>query len=354
MNIQNIDPNMLADSNISCEMDWADARDRERMSLFGLYKPYEIERYCRMDPAVAATVSPSVEHANYYTAGGRICFVTDARKIALHAILGKASVMFNMPWSGSACFSLYVDDVFCGVFRQKPGEKQTLYELPAGAGIQLPEGDKHVTVYFPCYASVDSVEIGVNHGAYMKPDCPFVAQKPILYYGSSITQGGCCSHAGLTYQDFICRKNGVDYINLGFSGSAKGEPEMAAYLGGLPCSVFVCDFDHNCVTAEELKAVHEPLYKQFRQQQPDTPIIFISRPDFDQRQDENERCRAVIIETFERARGAGDQNVYFLDGETIFGEEMRDACTVDMTHPNDLGFYRFYQALYPFIKRILG
>ena len=43
-----------------------------------------------------------------------------------------------------------------------------------------------------------------------------------------------------------------------------------------------------------------------------------------------------------------------IDGETLFQEDDRDACTVDGCHPNDLGFYRMYQTVRPVMKQALG
>ena len=175
---------------------------------------------------------------------------------------------------------------------------------------------------------------------------------PILYYGSSITQGACATRPGMMYQNYICRDTLVDYINLGFSGSAKGEPAMREYLATIDCSIFVCDWDHNLNDPVKLAAAHYPLYRTFRDAHPDTPIILISRPDFDTH-NVAAANRQVIIDTYEKARAEGDQNIYFIDGETIFGDQHRDECTVDRTHPTDLGFYRFYQTLVPKILKLL-
>ena len=64
--------------------------------------------------------------------------------------------------------------------------------------------------------------------------------------------------------------------------------------------------------------------------------------------------RDVIRTTYENAVKAGDQNVWFIPGELLFGTEDRDACTVDGTHPNDLGFYRMYRTVLPVLKEALA
>ena len=62
--------------------------------------------------------------------------------------------------------------------------------------------------------------------------------------------------------------------------------------------------------------------------------------------------REVVFESYNRALGQGDKNIYFLDGKTVFGEKDREICTVEGIHPNDLGFYRIAQAVYKLYGKI--
>ena len=163
----------------------------------------------------------------------------------------------------------------------------------------------------------------------------------------------------------------MDFINLGFSGSAKAEDAMVDYLASVECSLFVCDYDHNAPNAEFLRQTHERLYNRYRAVKKDTPILFLSKGDlfqagrgklstagkaFQIEEEEDMKNsidrRRVIIETYEKAKAAGDNNVYFLDGELLFGKEDWDNCTVDGCHPNDLGFYRMAKVIYEKMKEI--
>ena len=84
--------------------------------------------------------------------------------------------------------------------------------------------------------------------------------KPVLYYGSSITQGGCCSRPGNTYQAVVSRRLNIDFVNLGFSGNARGERAMAEYVAAQPMSAFAFDYDHNAPSVEHLKNTHYDFY----------------------------------------------------------------------------------------------
>lgn len=117
--------------------------------------------------------------------------------------------------------------------------------------------------------------------------------------------------------------------------------------------VLVYDYDHNAPSPDYLAETHERLYNTFRSKQPLTPIIMISKPDFDSANGVDRRRRAIIMETYLNALKRQDENVYFIDGETLFGLENRDCCTVDGCHPNDLGFERMATAIGRVLEKIL-
>ena len=177
----------------------------------------------------------------------------------------------------------------------------------------------------PLYDPVEEVYIGLAAGADLEAPEPYKYEKPVLYYGSSITQGGCASRPGNAYQAMISRKLDGDFLNLGFS---------------LDPFVFVSDYDHNAPNADYLEATHYNLYETFRRAHPDTPSILVSKPDFTRGAEQDERRLAIIRESYEKALANGDRHVYFIDGSHIFDGEFSDSCTVDGCHPNDLGFYR--------------
>ena len=210
----------------------------------------------------------------------------------------------------------------------------------------------HYTINFPLYNDVDELLIGIKEGSTLSEGLPYVDAAPMIFYGSSITQGGCASRPGLAYEATICRKLNRNYLNMGFSGSAKGEPRLAEYLATLPMSIFVCDYDYNAPTAEHLEATHYPFYEIIRRKNPTVPYLMISRHT-SHRSENADRRRAVIRASYERAKANGDENVYFLDGDSFFPDEWRDSCTVDTVHPNDLGFYFMAKGIGDAIAEIL-
>ena len=155
----------------------------------------------------------------------------------------------------------------------------------------------------------------------------------------------------MTYQAILERSLDCNYINLGFSGNAKGEPAIVDYIASLDMSVFVCDYDHNAPTLEHLKATHEPLYRAVREKHPTLPIIFVTRPSV--REEANRLKRLEIIkETYDKAVAEGDKNVYFLDASKFFGFDSNEH-TVDGCHPTDLGFYLMAKGMEETIREAL-
>jgi len=217
----------------------------------------------------------------------------------------------------------------------------------------LPGGLRHYVLYLPLYNGLNELLLGFRPDAQLLPGRTPRREKPIVFYGSSITQGGCASKAGSCYTTILARRLDAAQVNLGFSGNGKGEANMAEYIASIPMTAFVLDYDHNAPTVEHLAATHEPFYRIVRETQPDLPIILVSMCDFDGKPLTAPPRREVIRQTYANAVAAGDKHVYFVDGETLFGRTDRDMCTVDGTHPNDLGFLRMADALEPLLRSVI-
>ena len=318
--------------------------------LYGVYFDAETNRFQRMPTKIAENVNENVKILHSNTAGGRLRFSTDSKTITLQVTWTELSLCNRMPHSGNSGFVIQEEtegeprefSLFCPDFENHKG-------FTASAGLKGGKLRNYV-LWFPSYNDVSSLTISLDADAQVAGGLPHRPQLPILYYGSSITQGGCASRPDNCYQGHIYRWSNVDFVNLGFSAGALGEQTMAEYVASIPCSIFVCDYDHNAPTAAHLEKTHYDFYKTYREKNPTTPIIFMTSPDFAFR--DTRRIQAIFT-TYQRAKAAGDDCVYFIDGRELFGEEDRMQCTVDGIHPNDLGFYRIARKLYAYIARLL-
>ena len=141
----------------------------------------------------------------------------------------------------------------------------------------------------------------------------------------------------------------MDYINLGFSGNAKAEDEIAAYIKELPMSLFVYDYDHNAPSLEYLQATHEKMFRIIRDRNPNLPIVMMSKPQF-YLNPADEKRRQVVERTYQNAIHAGDKNVYFIPGQDLMTYCGNDG-TVDAVHPTDYGFFSMAKVLGDLIEK---
>ena len=349
------DKNLQVEANVTHDgIRFFDVREAP-FCVYGLYDYKRESIFKRMPSEVAEKVSNTVSILYTNTAGGRVRFSTNSRYISIRTKERNATAFSHMTFMGIAGFDLYVDkanDLPKGYYASfiPPMNAHDGYESKVDLGSRAP---RSFTVNFPSYCDVISLEIGVEADADLCKGEEYANKLPVVFYGSSITQGGCSSRPGNTYQNIISRRLGIGYINLGFSGGCKAEKAMAEYLSTLKMSTFVCDYDHNAPSPAYLRETHFPLYEKIRSKNPDLPYVMISLPGYRNNATAEER-RRIIIDSFERALALGDTNVYFIDGRDFFKEPYEDICTVDRCHPNDLGFALMADKIGAVLKTILN
>lgn len=327
---------------------------QEPFKLYGLHDYKNGPGFRRMPEDIAKAVNEGVGVLNRNTSGGRVRFKTDSPYVAIKAIMPSAKVMSHMTIAGSCGFDLYINQggqsryfkTFMPPANIKDGYESVVYFNDKGM--------KDLTINFPLYNDVTELYIGVQQSAALLIGDEYKIKTPVVYYGSSITQGGCASRPGNSYPAIISRKLDCDYINLGFSGSARAEDIIAEYISGLKMSVFVYDYDHNAPDVNHLAETHERMFKKIRSKNPDLPVVMVSKPDFNCYFESDIKRRDIIYNTYINAVKSGDGNVYFIDGQSLFKDSDRDSCTVDGCHPNDLGFMRMAEVIGYKLHRILN
>ena len=216
--------------------------------------------------------------------------------------------------------------------------------------------DSNINLFFPLYGGVSKLYIGIKQGSVIKKAKKYRYEAPIVFYGSSITQGGCASRPGNDYVGLISNLLNCNVENFGFSGNGKGEQVVAEYIAGLKMSAFVLDYDHNAPTVEYLENTHFAFYETVRKKNKDLPIIMITRPTpmtCELHREDMKKRYAVIYNSYLRAKSEGDENVYFLDGRKLIKEDKYLSNTVDGSHPNDIGFYNIAKGLARMLRPIL-
>lgn len=214
-------------------------------------------------------------------------------------------------------------------------------------------------LYLPLYDSIDSLEIGVPEGYVLEG--PSVARpssdRPIVMYGTSILQGGCASRPGMVHTAIISRKLDREVINLGFSGNAQLDLEVAHLIAKVKNpSLIILDYVPNSTVAM-MKDRAVEFFRIIREAHPDVPVIFVEDPTFPhsivdlKMREEVTSKNAQQKEVFRQVKASGAKKIYYVPSEGMLGDD-GEAC-VDGIHLTDLGMMRYVDHIMPTIKKAL-
>ena len=335
-----VDKNMIIETKIEKDdIRFYDVR-KPPFDVYGLYEYRTEPIFHRLPTEVGEATSAGVAKLERECAGGRVRFCTDSPYVAISVESVKLGRTSHTPLEASGGFDLYEDypnglskSRFAKAF-QPPYSTELTYEQCVDVGAPKL---RYFTLNFPLHSVVKNVYIGLSDQATLGGGLHYRNRRPVVVYGSSIVHGTGPSRPGLAYTNMLTRRMNLDVRNIGFSGRAKAEEAIVNYLSEMEMSIFVCDYDHNAPNVDHLRATHLPMYKRFRESQPDTPYVMISRPDVLINPAGAARLRDVIVDTFRYAREQGDKNVYYIDGESFFLGKVEEDCTIDRIHPNDMG-----------------
>lgn len=365
MDIRRIDPNFCAEKIAETDITYCSCTAAP-VVLHGLCRTEDPDRFLRMPEAYIhdPALNPGMQQLIHHTSGARIRFATDSPYIAVMAELSEVVQAPHNSIAGHSGLDIYTCRRGCHDYRFRkiimPDKLSEDADRYFEGFYRFSEAGEHeVMIHLPLYNGVNQVHIGIKEGCSLFAPAAYEIPKPVCFYGDSITQGGCASHPGNNYPHHLSRWLNCDFINLGFSGSAGGEPEMADYIGTLDVSAIVINMDLRGYDIEEFARYYPRFYARIRAAQPDTPIILVSRGAFPKERRYAPKTRdfvlsnRVVMDTCLRGWESGDSNLYYIDGETLFGNADHDACTVDGTHPNDLGFYRMAERILPVLRHAL-
>jgi hypothetical protein len=313
----------------------------------------------RLPARAESLVRPEVWNLSRNSAGLCVRFVTDATLLQVRWTLTSDRLdMPHMPASGVSGLDLYVRDDE-GAWRWLGNARPSAQTNTARLFDGISPGTREYRLYLPLYNGVTSVELGLAEGTTLSQPDPYAAghETPIVFYGTSITQGGCASRPGMLHTAIIGRRLERPVINLGFSGNGRMELPVAELMAELEVGVYVIDCLPNMDAAQVTERT-EPLVQLLREKRPDTPILLVEDRTYSDaflvasKRDRNDSSRAALRAAFERLIAAGTSGLYYLEGERLLGDDNEG--TVDSSHPTDLGFLRQADAFEPVLREILG
>jgi lysophospholipase L1-like esterase len=220
----------------------------------------------------------------------------------------------------------------------------------------LNPGERDYAIYLPLYNGTSRLKIGLPSNAIFEPIAPR-AERPIVFYGTSITHGACASRPGMPHPSILGRRLNRPVINLGFSGNGRMEATVGQFLIELDPAVYVIDCLPN-MAADEVTSNTVPLVKQLRAAHPAVPIVLVEDRSYPNswirksQLDRNITSRAAFRQQYQQLLDGGTERLHYIDGESLLGSDRDD--TTDGSHPSDLGFCRHADAMEPVLRNALA
>lgn len=308
----------------------------------------------RLDPADSLSYPVGAWQHALSTAGVRFVFSTSATSVTLRAWdpghQPEEGGMVSL-WAGDSPIATHTQ-------RKPGGEVRAKFSLPAS-------GEQTYALYLPYVSRLEPIALGVPETATLAPVDP--APRVWAAYGDSITQGRTASDPGFTYVAQTAHLAGLEPINLGFRGWARGEPAAAQMLASMEFDILSILMGVNVRVSSWLDAAAwRETFRNFieivRFGHPTTPILVISilscHGDFT---DTTPDARGVTVDALRAAEHEvvaeritdADRHIRLIDGSSIIGPD--DAAIVpDGTHPNDSGMHRIATRIAPVLREMLG
>ena len=305
--------------------------------------------YDRLPAKAKKMVRAPVWSLSHHSAGICVRFGTTARSIQIQWTLRSGSLaMPHMAATGVSGVDLYAKDAagrwhYCGTGRPHGVTNKASFWVHI-------ENPVECRVYLPLYNGTKELLIGIPKEEKIEPmDDAAARGKPIVFYGTSITQGGCASRTGMAYPSIVGRLLNMPVVNLGFSGNGKMDMELADLMAEIDARLYVVDTLWN-MSPELVRERAEPFITRLHSLKPDVPILVCE--DCNYRDDVPTPKGQILREVVEKLRGQGMTNLHFLSAKGMLGED--EEGTVDGCHPTDLGMLRMARVFSGAIAKILS
>jgi lysophospholipase L1-like esterase len=316
-------------------------------------------KYGRLPAAMEKEFRPALCDLGANSAGIAVRFSSNSTAIAVRWTVRGDHTMNHMASTGIKGLDLYSLDK--GEWYHA-GTARPTGKTSVGTVVRNLSGDmREYIAYFPLYDGVESVEIGVEQDAFIgKPGDKRLTRrqeaKPIVFYGTSITQGGCASRPGMAYPSILGRMLNRETINLGFSGNGKLDFSLAEAISQIDAEAVVID----CLPNNTVQRVRDSAYRfitHIAQPKPAMKIFLIENPEYPfarfdlTTQREIAEINREWKTLYSRLKKEGFRQIVYISAHGLTGND--GEATVDGVHFTDLGFLRYAEALFPYLKEYL-
>jgi len=350
------DPRMAADNAVvdTNGVKWIDGR---YLPLEGRAFDDTEFYYDRLPANVTTNVNEGVRGMKHHTSGMMFRFKTDSKTLKFRwKPCNKELAMHHMPATGKSGIDVYRYDAAKGRWFHVRTGYITDADKGGSLNMNWTPGEPCL-VNLPLYNGIREFTLGIATNATVGalPPRKSGVSKPVVFYGTSITHGGCCSRPGLSFVNWIGRDLDVPVVGLGFSGSGAMEFEMSEHLARIDASCYVLDCLWNMGTKARpylgrcVDERYEPFIRNLRAKRPDVPIVMAEQCDvFCGGANEKD---LIMRRLYEKLVAEGWKNLVYLPKDEMYTGDGEG--TVDTCHPNDLGMQSMKNAFGKAVREAL-
>lgn len=315
--------------------------------------------YRRLPLHPSHPIRSEVDRLANYTTGVQVRFATNSPKLAVRVVLADKATMYQMPATAQCGIDCYLGPSGAQQYINTTRFDLAQAEYESVLFESFSKEMREITLNLPLYQGVKELWIGTSPTSSVAEFHGFASDKKVLIYGTSITHGACASRPGMAYPNQLSRMFPLEFVSLGFSGNAQGEPELAHLISQIQDpALLVLDYEGNTPSKEHLAQSLPTFIRIYRDVYPDVPILVISKIPYakeafdEELRQRQEGLKILQRETVERLNQEGDAHVHFCDGSELLGADYQEA-TTDGIHPSDLGYKNMAERLQPVIAKLL-
>ena len=344
----------IISTSTQAQLSWTNALD---LTIEGRGWNDETSGWSRLPDHADDMLPGTLTWIGQQNAGMSVRFKSNSSSITVRWTLkGNVIQTRHMPSTGHSGVDLYIKDKTGWRWASCKGTTGMVNEET-----MIQHLDPYVTreyrLYLPLMNGITECEIGIPDIGFEIEPVPEDIRKPIVFYGTSITQGMCASRPGNCHTSILGRRLDYPIVNLGFAGNGLMDWYVADIMGELNAAAFVIDCAPN-MTGWLIDQRAVMFVLRLRALQPNTPIILVEDRTYGDAWINktnrliNESNREALLRAALELKSLGVEHLHYIRGDNLLRNPTET--TVDAVHPTDLGFQQYADAFEPHLRAILG
>ncbi len=330
------------------DCDWLPFPDTAKFKVLGLhwFDDNQPNLY-RMPKAQFESLPKGVRARSRCPSGGRILLKCDTSQLGLKVLPHTKGALKG--------FDVYVN----GRFVRSAAAEEPQVETEVVLFRELDRKEKEIVIYLPYHQEVRVRAIGVDKDTKVSaPGHQYAKPLPVVFYGSSVCQGNGALKPGMTYPAKLCRDLNLDFVNLGFGGAGKAEPNVVDLVNSIPACCYIFDLGKSYGMQDG--TAFRKMLGTVRKSHPDAPLFCLT-PITSAREvysasyaERSQHTRDAMRDAAKEFIRSGQKAVYLLEGTDLLGFDEHDGLSRDGVHPTDYGYSLIAGKLLPVTRKALG